>query len=407
MLVQFSNAFQQKEYRHLVTKLYRILFRYKSLVGLRIIALAAVLFYQPVHGMAQKLSHLLVGTYTNKKSEGIYIYSFNKATGEVKYEHTIKGVSNPSYLAISSNNNFIYSVEENSGQPGKVSAFAFNRQTGAATFLNSRSSGSEGPCYVSVSETGSDVFVGNYTGGSLAVLHVRSDGSLDSSAQNIFHQGSSINKERQEHAHVHSVVLSPDNHFLMVPDLGLDKVMIYRFDPANDLPLTPARPDFVGVKPGAGPRHIVFHPNGKFAYITEEMSGSVTAFAYANGKLSHLQTISMLSVGFKGNVGAADIHVSPDAKFLYASNRGDANEIVIYAIQPVTGMLKYVGRQSTFGKTPRNFLIDPSGNFLLVANQNSDNIFIFKRNSKTGLLSLTKSKLEIDSPVCLKIIDVD
>lgn len=349
--------------------------------------------------------HLLVGTYTRKNSEGIYVYSFDKKTAELKYESTIKGVSNPSYLAVSPSNKYLYCVEENSA--GKVSAFAFNAQTGAATYLNSRSSGGDGPCYVSVSETGSDVFVGNYGGGTLSVLHVLPDGSLDSAAQTVVHQGSSVNRERQEKPHVHSVVLSPDNHYLMVPDLGIDKVMIYRFDPAGNQPLTPARPAGAPVKPGAGPRHIVFHPNGKFAYVTEEMAGSVAVFSYANGKLKPIQSISMLSVGFKGQIGAADIHISPDGKFLYASNRGDANEIVIYSIQPGTGMLKWVGRQSTFGKTPRNFAIDPTGNFLLVANQNSDNIFVFKRDLRTGLLSLTNSKLEVDSPVCLKFVDSD
>ena len=364
------------------------------------------LSYYPMQALAQQgLSHLLIGTYTNKKSEGIYVYSFDNKTGEAKLEHTIKGVSNPSYLALSPNNNFLYSVEENGGQGAKVSAFAFNRQTGMATYLNSRPSGGDGPCYVSVSETGSDVFVANYSGGSLTVLHTLADGSLDSAAQNIVHQGSSVNKERQEKPHVHSVVLSPDNHYLMVPDLGMDKIMVYRFDPSNNQPLTPAKPEFEAVKPGAGPRHIIFHPNGRFAYATEEMSASVAVFSYANGKLSPLQTISMLSVGYKGKVGAADIHLSPDSKFLYASNRGDANEIVIYTLQPGTGMLKYVGRQSTFGKTPRNFVIDPSGNFLLVANQGSDNVFIFKRNPRTGLLSLTQNKIEVDSPVCLKLVE--
>lgn len=361
----------------------------------------------PLTGLAQsKRMHLLIGTYTKKNSEGIYIYSFDKKTAELKHESTIKGVSNPSYLAISPNNKFLYSVEENSGA-GKVSAFSFNAQTGAATYLNSRPSGGDGPCYVSVSETGSDVFVGNYGGGSLSVLHVLPDGSLDSAAQNIVHQGSSVNRERQDRPHVHSVVLSPDNHYLMVPDLGLDKVMIYRFDPAANHPLTPAKPSNAEVKPGSGPRHLVFHPNGKFAYVTEEMAGSVATFSYANGVLKPIQSISMLPVGFKGQIGAADLHISPDGKFLYASNRGDANEILIYSIQPGTGMLKWIGRQSTFGKAPRNFAIDPTGNFLLVANQNSDNIFVFKRDMRTGLLTLTKSKLEVDSPVCLKFVESD
>ncbi|MBE7171824.1 MAG: lactonase family protein [Williamsia sp.] len=359
----------------------------------------------PLRVAAQaKPVHLLIGTYTRKNAEGIYIYSFDPKTAELKQESAIKGVSNPSYLAVSPNNKFLYSVEESNGAGAKVSAFAFNAQTGAATYLNSRPSGGDGPCYVSVSETGSDVFVGNYGGGTLSVLHVQADGSLDSTAQTIVHQGSSVNKDRQEKPHVHSVVLSPDNHYLMVPDLGLDKVMIYRFDPAANQPLTPANPPAAAVKPGAGPRHIVFHPNGKFAYVTEEMAGSVAVFSYASGKLNPVQSVSMLPVGFKGQIGAADIHLSPDGKFLYASNRGDANEIVIYSIQPGSGMLKWVGRQSAFGKTPRNFVIDPTGNFLLVANQNTGNIFVFKRDARTGLLTLTKSKLDIDSPVCLKFV---
>ena len=176
---------------------------------------------------------------------------------------------------------------------------------------------------------------------------------------------------------------------------------VYRFDPAKPQPLTPASPAFATVKPGTGPRHLTFHPNGKFAYLILEMEGAIAAFDYNNGKLEEKQSITMLAPGFGGKVGAADIHISPDGKFLYGSNRGEANEVVIYGIGK-DGKLTYVGRQAEFINTPRNFVIDPTGNFLLVANQNANDVVIFKRDQKTGLLSSTGEKILVDKPVCLK-----
>lgn len=349
--------------------------------------------------------HLLIGTYTSGKSEGIYVYAFNPRTGEVKHEYTYKGISNPSYLAVSPDRKFVYSVAEERGKKGEVSAFAFDPASGKLQFLNKESSGSEGPCYVSVDKTGRFVFVGNYSGGSLAALPVQADGSLKAPQQHIVHKGSSVNTQRQDKPHVHAVVFSPDNNYLVVPDLGMDKLMIYNFKPANNgEPLTPADPSFMAVDSGSGPRHFTFHPNGKHAYLIQELSGTITAFNYANGRLTKIQSISMLATDFNGKIGAADIHISPDGKFLYGSNRGDANDIAIYAIQEKTGLLTFKGRQSTLGKGPRNFVIDPTGQFLLVANQNSDNIIIFKRDSKTGLLTDTKKSIEIGAPVCLKMV---
>jgi 6-phosphogluconolactonase len=348
-----------------------------------------------------KIYHLIIGTYTTGKSQGIYVYSFNTVTSEVAPEQIIKEVSNPSFLAVSPNRKFVYSVTTDKNQPGAVRSFSFNVSTGLLTSLNQQSSGSQGPCYVSVDKTGKFIFVANYGGGSLTALPVKPDGSLDSASQHIVNVGYGVNKERQDKSHVHSVFVTPDNECLLSPDLGTDKVMIYHFNSNAKIPLTPANPAFFETIPGSGPRHIAFHPNNKFAYIIQEMSGTISAFLYQKGKLKNLQTITMLKEGFKGEIRAADIHVSPDGKFLYGSNRGDANEIVIYSIDANSGRLQYVGRQSSLGTSPRNFIIDPTGNFILVANEKSDDIFIFKRDKITGLLTETPNKINVGNPVCL------
>jgi 6-phosphogluconolactonase len=223
--------------------------------------------------------------------------------------------------------------------------------------------------------------------------------------QNIQHEGSSVVKERQEKPHVHAAVLSPDDRFLLVPDLGTDKVYQYRVDASQHQALKPADAPFLTTKPGGGPRHLAFHPNGKYAYLVLELEASVMALDYNDGKLAGKQTISMVAPDFKGRLSGADIHVSPDGKFLYASNRGDANEIAIYAIDN-QGKLTFVNRQSVLGKTPRNFVIDPTGNFLLVANQNTSEVIIFKRDVKTGLLTATGEKIEASKPVCLKFVAI-
>jgi 6-phosphogluconolactonase len=349
---------------------------------------------------------LLIGTYTNStKSDGIWVYDFDTETGNFNYKSKVSGVENPSYLAITRNGKHVYSVNE--VRNGGVSSFIFNPATAELTFLNRVSSGGDGPCYVAVDDKDKYVFAGNYGSGSLSAIPIKEDGSLSTDVQFIQQEGSSIDKSRQQGPHVHSTVLSPDNHYLLTPNLGTDKVSIYVFD-ANKTsqPLAPADPAFVSVKPGSGPRHIIFHPNSKFVYLVHEMGSMITVFDYKNGKLTEKQTITMLSHDFKGKVGAADIHISPDGKFLYASNRGEANELVIYSINK-EGKLNYVGRQTALGKTPRNFVIDPTGNFLLVANQDSNEVIIFKRDSKTGLLTPTGKKIQVGRPVCLKFMVVE
>jgi 6-phosphogluconolactonase len=283
---------------------------------------------------------------------------------------------------------------------GSVSAFKYDAASGKLTFINSASAGGNGPCYVSVDSKNKFAYVGNYGGGSLAAVPINSDGSLSDKIQSIQHQGSSINKGNQEKPHVHATLLSKDDRYLFVPDLGTDKINIYQIDATKAQPLSPGPQPFVSITPGGGPRHFTFHPNGKTAYLIQEMTGVVTAFEYSNGKLTPKESVALPSAGSKGRIDAADVHVSPDGKFLYGSLRGDINEIVICSIDN-SGKLTIAGRQSTLGKTPRNFAIDPTGKFLLVGNQNSDNIIVFKRDQKTGLLTATGTKVSIGAPVCL------
>lgn len=348
--------------------------------------------------------NLLVGTYTTEgKSKGIYVYSFNTQTGEWARKAEATEIKNPSYLALSHDNRFVYSVSEEND--GAISSFSFDALTGKMNFLNKVSSGGANPCYVSIDDKNRFVFAGNYTGGSITAIPIATDGSLNSDSQTLQHQGKSI-KPNQEGPHVHAAVLSKDNRFLFVPDLGTDKVNIYTVDYSKSNPLAAADPAFVKIAIGGGPRHFVFHPNNQYAYVILENTGELASFDYADGKLKQKQIISMVTPGFLGKVGAADIHISPDGKFLYGSMRGDINELGIYSIDK-KGKLTFVGRQSTLGKTPRNFEIDPTGNFLLVGNQESDEIVIFKRNQKTGLLTDTGKRIPIQQPVCLKFVIVN
>lgn len=350
--------------------------------------------------------HMLVGVYTSSgKSDGIYVYDFNAKSGSVSYKGKSSGVVNPSYLAVSKDRTKVYSVSERGGGKGSISSFNFNSMSGELDFINSESSGGDGPCYVEVDDKGKYVFAANYSGGSLSAIPVNEDGSLNSGIQSIQHVGSSINKENQTKPHVHATVLSPDNRYLLATDLGTDKVYIYRFDARNEKPLSPANPPFINVTAGSGPRHLTFHPNGRYVYVINELDGSISVFKYKDGTLEATQTITLLGHGFNGIIEAADIHISPDGKFLYGSNREESNEIVIYSIQK-DGKLKYSGRQSTLGKAPRNFAIDPTGTFLLVANQNTDEIVVFKRNKNTGSLQFTGKKISIGMPVCLKFVAV-
>lgn len=371
-----------------------------------VLMLTCVLF----SAQSQKTSRyfLLIGTYTSDGSEGIYVYDFNNETGESNFVSSASA-SNPSYLAVSPNNKFVYAVYENADSTrytvtGYVAAYKFDNSKGQLTFINKQKSGGIHPCYVAVDKSGKWIFTGNYSSGSLAVLAANSNGSLDSAKQVVQHYGYSVVSGRQDEPHVHATFISPDNKTLYVPDLGTDKLMIYDFDSKKGR-LSANKSAFVMTEPGAGPRHIDIHPNKKFAYLMEELTGSISVYSInKDGSLNLIQNMSGLPRDFTGEVGSADIHVSPDGKFLYCSNRGESNTIGILKINSSTGEIFWVDAQSTLGKTPRNFNFDPTGNFLLVANQNSDDIVIFKRDKETGLLSDTGNRIKVSRPVCLKWI---
>ncbi len=348
---------------------------------------------------------LAIGTYTTSGSKGIYIYNFNEQTGKVSWISNTDSCTNPSYITFSHDGNFIYAVNETNGaNPGRVSAYSFNKNKGTLHFLNTVSSGGDDPCYLAINNGDKWLAVANYTSGSLSLFPVNKNGTLKNYSQFIQDSGTSANKERQEKAHVHESVFSPDQLYLLTPDLGVDKLMIYRFNAMAKKPLLAGTPPYIKTPPGSGPRHITFSPNGKFAYLIHELNGTVTAYSYNNGKLKEIQELPTHPAGYAGTIGSAEVQVSADGKFLYASNRGDENTITIFSVNPANGKMKLLGYQPVFGKGPRNFIISPKGNYLLVANQDSDNIVIFSRNKKTGLLKETGTRIKLPKPVCLQML---
>src|SRR6185437_16176632 len=317
------------------------------------------------------------------------------------YLNEIDDVSNPSYLCVTPDNKFVYAVNEN-GKDGEVSAFTFDPKQGKLVFINKQSSGGADPCYVSVDKDQKNAFIANYSSGSLAVLPINKDGSLSPVSQLVKDEGHGVDKERQEAPHVHIAMLSPDEKYLLYTDLGTDKLNIMRYHASHPQPLTPANPASVSVKDGEGPRHIIFSNDKKHVYMVTEMGSAVHVFDYDGGKLKEKQSITLLRDGFKGQTAGAAIKISPDGRFLYASNRLETNEISVYAIDPTDGKLIFVQRMSSYGKNPRDFAIDPTGRFMLVADQDSDKIFIYRIDRSNGMLSRETSNFEIGNPVCLK-----
>ncbi len=340
---------------------------------------------------------LLVGTYTKRDSEGIYMIKFNPETGDFREVGVTGDIEDPSFLALSPDKKYVYSVSEIGG--GSVYAYALGDSS--LNFINSTSSGGVHPCHIAVDKTGKWVFTGNYSDGSLAVLPILENGGVGKFVQAIKHTGSGPNKDRQKEPHVHSVNVSPNNQDIYVPDLGIDKVMAYRF---NDSTGTLTEGNSVAVSAGSGPRHFTFHPNGKYAYVVQELTGKVTAFKYSDNTLETIEEVSTLPEGFEGKNSSADIHISPDGKFLYASNRFH-DSIVIFEIDQKTGKLQQVSHHSVLGQMPRNFGITPNGKFLLVANQETDNIVIFERDAESGKISPTGKEIPVSMPVCLLFID--
>ena len=350
-----------------------------------------------------------VGTYTNKtSSKGIYAFRFDPQKGQLSALGVAAETADPSFLAVHPNGKFLYAVNEvgnfNGGVGGAVSAFSVDAKTGALKFLNQVPTRGAGPCHISLDKNGAFVLVANYDGGSIASFAVHEDGSLGTAAGFVQHSGTGPDKERQEGPHAHWIGSSPDNRFVLAVDLGLDQVIAYGFDSSKGI-FTPLLSGFRKLKPGAGPRHLAFHPDGKFAYVLSEMESSVTAFSYQakSGGLTSLETISALPNDYSGPKEAAEIAVHPSGKFLYTSNRGH-DSIAIFAIDEKKGTLKSLGQVLTGGKTPRHFAIDPTGAYLLAENQESNNIVVFHIDAATGNLTPTGQTIEVPSPVCITFV---
>ena len=353
---------------------------------------------------------IYVGTYTSGASQGIYVGQLDLASGQMRLDGVAAETKNPSFLALHPNRRFLYAVGEIGDFAGKrtgaVSAFQIEPATGRLQLLNQQSSEGGGPCHLVVDPTGRNVLVANYGGGSVAVLPIDEQGRLEPATAFVQHQGSSVDPRRQQGPHAHSINLDAANRFALVADLGLDKILIYRFDAAAGT-LAANEPAWATVAPGAGPRHFAFHPSGKFAYVINELQSSLTAFRYdtARGALAEFQTVSTLPARQPGN-STAEVQVHPSGRFVYGSNRGH-DSIAVFAVDAASGRLTLVEHEPTQGQTPRNFGLDPTGQFLLACNQNSGTVVSFRIAPETGALTPTGQQLEVPAPVCVKFLAVE
>jgi len=357
---------------------------------------------------------LYVGTYKQQDpsvpkdaTKGIYTYTLDPVTGHLAYHSEINDIDNPSFLAIDSQQRCLYAVNENLAlEACLVHAYKIDPTSGRLGYLNQQLSQGSFPCFVTVDQTNQFVVVANYGSGSVALLPIGDNGHLHPASDFHQHTGFGENTERQEGPHAHSAVMDPTNRYVFVADLGIDKIMSYQLD-IEGKQLVPNETPYLDLPRGSGPRHLVFHQNGRFAYVINELNSTITALAYdeANGMFTIIHTISTLPEDFKGESQCAEICIAPSGNFLYGSNRGH-DSLAIFAIDEDTGGVSTVGYQSTNGKTPRNFSIDPSGTFLLVANQDSNNIVTFRINPNTGTLQFIDKKSNIPKPVCLRMINL-
>jgi 6-phosphogluconolactonase len=349
-----------------------------------------------------------IGTYTQPgKSQGIYVFQFDAASGKLTPQGLAAEAVNPSFLSVHPSGKYLYAVNEvdavGGQKSGGVTSFSVDRATGKLTAMNTVSSRGTGPCFVRADVTGKMVLVANYGSGSVAALPILGDGHLGEAVGFDQHKGSSVDRIRQAGPHAHSANFSPDNHYAIVADLGLDKVFVYHLD-VSKAKLTLNDPPAFETTTGAGPRHFAFHPNGKYGYVINELQSTVTALKWdsAHGVLKELGTVSTLPAEFRGENTTAEVQVHPSGKFLYGSNRGD-DSIAEFAIDP-EGYLKLVGHTPTHGKVPRNFAIDPTGTWLIAANQDSDNLAVFRIDPKNGQLTFVSQETAPGSPVCVKFL---
>ena len=347
-------------------------------------------------GFSQNTYKMLVGTYTRgTTSEGIYSLEINKQ-GQLISNKLLTKTDNPSYLAFSPDGKYVYAVNE-LGEESSVSAFAFNKENETLTFLNKVSAEGADPCFITVSDN--HVFTANYSGGSISIFGRNADGSLTDTLKVIRHPKKNFGNGRFGPSNAHQIIFSSDGKYLMATNLGTDRVFTYSYNPSGGKEVL-TYVDEIGVKKHSGPRHMVFSRDGKYLYLVQELDAGITVFSVANdGKLTNIQETTLVTDSTKKN-GAADIHLSPDGKFLYATNRGEANTITYFAVKK-DGTVRFVEQYSTSGNGPRNFTITPDGKFLFVGNQKSNNITVFSRNKCTGKLKLLTDKVELGAPVCL------
>lgn len=346
---------------------------------------------------AQEHYNLIVGTYTNAcKSDGIYVYDFDVESLDYRLKSHTENVINPSYISLSSDKKSIYSVNEN-GTESTISAFHYVPKEGLLQFVNKVGSHGSDPCYIINDKT--NVISANYTGGTISVFPKNADGSLAEAIQVIQHKGSGPNKKRQEASHLHMVYFTPDHQYLVANDLGTDKVYLYKYNVKGG-EKTLVLKDEIKVKKGSGPRHLVFSPEGNFVYLLQELDGTLSVFEYQKDKLKLVQETTVAPNLFNGMNSAADIHLSQDGKFLYATNRGDANTISVFKVL-ANGTLEMIQQISAQGSAPRNFTLSPNDAYVLVANQNTNNVVIYSRDAVNGTLTDTGKRIEVCQPVCL------
>lgn len=357
--------------------------------------------HSPAERQMAESSAYLIGTYANAKNQGIELLKLDQVNQLLSTKLLIGDITDPSFLIANRARTQIFSVEDDMN--GKISAFAFNQTTQSLELIDQVDSFGNNPCYLTLDTTERLLAVANYTSGNLSIYAIDGDGRLHFK-QTVQLHGKSVNQQRQNQAHVHSMLFHPNGKQLLVADLGSDKIHIYDVDYASTTPITAATPADFSVVAGSGPRHMLMHPNGKWLYLVHELTGEIGLYFYENGQIAHAHTYSLITSAFKGQVQAAEVRLSSDARFIYVSNRGDANNLSVFKIGSA-GDLSLIQQISSGGKTPRNFNLSADGYFLLAANQNSDNVQLFKRDPASGLLSETSRKIAIKKPVYVLPLD--
>jgi 6-phosphogluconolactonase len=374
-----------------------------ALCLLSMIAFLIVVLHRDV--LAQEQEYIYAGTFTERGSLGIYIFQFDKSTGKMKLVQTVPGKDSPSFLALNRKQTRLYAVyrEGTREKPdeGTVMAYSVDQNDGRLNKMNEVASGGAGPCHISVDPKNRYVYISHYADGTFSTISLSKDGALVGITDIARHSGSSVNPNRQEGPHVHSAVPSENGKHIYVADLGTDKVIQYGIDDGSG---KLAQHSETSVQPGAGPRHFTLHPDGRSAYLAEELSSTVSCYAVEKktGELLFLQRLSTLPDGYTETNSVADIHTDPEGRFLYVSNRGH-NSLAIYSIDASTGKLIYIDNVHVKGKRPRNFMVHPNGQFVFVANRDSDEITVFKRNSETGTMVFTGQRVAAPGVVCLKM----